>query len=169
MQETLVAYAGDCVVRGDVELGDGRLSDEVNGRELLMFRTATLEALDDGHQVAMDELEVERRDLHVIEVNGRRGDPSRRMRTVEERVVLEIGPFIVIGNLHRAPHTQALAALASWSKFVPVTDAVFQMGRDAPQRHQDVLLVNRDRISKSRPVGDGSPGPGIPWDRATTS
>lgn len=153
MQETLVAYAGDCVVRGDVELGDGRLSDEVNGRELLMFRTATLEAFDDGHQVVMDELEVERRDLHVIEVNGRRGDPTRRLRTVEERVVLEIGPFIVTGNLHRAPHTQALAALASWSKFVPVTDAVFQMGPDAPQRHQDVLLVNRDRISKSSALG----------------
>ena len=169
MQESLVAYAGDCVLRGDVELGDGRLSDEVNERELLTFRTAILEALDDGHRVAMDELEVERRDLHVIEVNGRRGDPGRRMRTVEDRVVLEVGPFIVTGNLHRAPNTQPLASLARWSKFVPVTDAELQLGHDAPARHQDVLLVNRDRISKSHPLPHFPGKPDAPWGRTATS
>ena len=169
MQESLVAYAGDCVLRGEVELGDGRLSDEVNDRELLMFRTATLEALDDGHRVAMDELEVERRDLHVIEVVGRRGDPGRRLRTVEDRVVLEVGPFIVTGNLHRAPNTQPLAALSRWAKFVPVTDAELRVGRDAPARHQDVLLVNRDRISNTQPLGGADPSHGSSRDQATTS
>ena len=154
MHEPLIAYAEDCVLRGDVELGDGRLSDEVNEREVLTFRTAILEALDDGHQVQVEELEVERHDLHVIEVQGRRGDPTRRMRTVEERVELEVGPFVVIGNLHRSPNSQPLAALYRWSKFVPVTDALLRMGPDAPEVHRDVLLVNREWIGKSSPLRD---------------
>jgi hypothetical protein len=152
VRESLVAWAEDCVLRGEVDLDEGRLSDVVNELDFLTFRTATLEALEDGRQIQVDELEVERRDLHLIEVRGRRGDPDRRKRTVEERVVLEVGPFTVTGNLHRPPNTQPMAALSRWSKFVPVTDAVFRAGGDAPERHQEVLLVNRDRIAKSRPI-----------------
>ena len=103
MREQLVAWAGDCIVRGGVELGDGRLSDRVNELDVVTFYDVTLRSLDDGHEVSLDELEVERGELHVIEVNGRRGDPARRLRTVEERVTLELGPFEVTGNLHRPP------------------------------------------------------------------
>lgn len=154
MRESLVAWAEDCVLRGEVDLDEGRLSDVVNELDFLTFRAATLEALDDGRQVRVDELEVEHRDLHLIQVHGRRGDPDRRKRTVEERVVLEVGPFTVTGNLHRPPNTQSMAALSSWSRFVPVTDAVFRAGADAPERREDVLLVNRERIARSWPLDD---------------
>jgi hypothetical protein len=153
VRESLVAWAEDCVLRGEVDLDEGRLSDVVNELDFLTFRTATLEALEDGRTIDVDELEVERRDLHLIEVRGRRGDPGRRKRTVEERVVLEVGPFTVTGNLHRPPNPQPMAALARWSKFVPVTDAVFRAG-DATERREEVLLVNRERISRSRPALD---------------
>lgn len=158
MRESLVAWAEDCVLRGEVDLDEGRLSDIVNELDFLTFRTATLEALEDGRRIDVDELEVERRDLHLIEVHGRRGDPGRRKRTVEERVVLEVGPFTVTGNLHRPPNTQPMAALAGWSKFVPVTDAVFRAGGDATERREEVLLVNRERISRSRPALDAPIG-----------
>lgn len=149
MGEPLVAWAEDCVVRGDVELEDGRLSDVVNGLDFVTFTSATLEALEDGRRVDVPELEVERRDLHLIEVTGRRGDPTRRLRTVEERVVLEIGPYVVTGNLHRPPNTHSMAALGRSAKFVPVTNAEFRLGPDGPERHHEVLLVNRERIAKS--------------------
>lgn len=152
MRESLVAYAEDCVVRGEVDLGEGRLSDVVNERDFLTFLAATLEALDDGHEVKVDELEVERRDLHLIEVRGHRGDPERRLRTVEERVMLEVGPFIVTGNVHRPPYAQPMASLSGWAKFLPVTDATFRLRRDADERREEVLLVNRERISKSEPI-----------------
>ena len=98
-----------------------------------------------------DELEVERRELHLIEVNGRRGDPSRRLRTVEDRVALQVGPFVVTGNLHRPPSAQPLASLSGWARFVPVTDAVIEVGgTPAEPVHEDVILVNRDRVSASR-------------------
>ena len=152
VSEPLVAWAEDCVVRGDVDLEDGRLSDVVNALDLVTFSSATLEALDDGRRVDVGELEVDRRDLHLIEVSGRRGDPARRLRTVEERVVLEVGPFTVTGNLHRPPNTPPMAALARPARFLPVTDAAFQHGDDAPALHRDVLLVNRERIATSRVV-----------------
>jgi len=152
VRESLVAYAEDCVVRGEVDLDEGRLSDVVNERDFLTFLGATLEALDDGHEVKVDELEVERRDLHLIEVRGHRGDPQRRLRTVEERVMLEVGPFIVTGNVHRPPYAQPMASLSGWAKFLPVTDATFRLRRDADERREEVLLVNRERISKSEPI-----------------
>ena len=153
VREPLVAWAGDCVVRGSIDLADGRLSDQVNDLELLTFFDATLEALEDGHRVEIDELEVERGELHLIGVSGRRGDPTRRLRTVEERVALRIGPFTVTGNLHRAPSAQPLAALSRWTWFVPVTDAMIEVGDGSSEPvHQDVVLVNRERIAASRPL-----------------
>ena len=151
MREQLVAWAGDCMVRGSVELGDGRLSDRVNELDVVTFYDVTLRSLDDGHEVSLDELEVERGELHVIEVNGRRGDPARRLRTVEERVTLELGPFEVTGNLHRPPHTHSLASLSRWAHFVPLTDALVGIrDRDDERVAQPVVLVNRGRIGKTR-------------------
>lgn len=150
MREQLVAWAGDCVVRGDVELGDGRLSDRVNELDLLTFHDATLRALDDGREVHMDELQVERHELHVIEVNGRRGDPERRLRTVRDRVVLRVGPFTISGSLHRPASAQPLAAVSGWMRFVPVTDAVVAIeGEAEAQEPRDVVLVNRERIARA--------------------
>jgi len=149
MREQLVAWAGDCMVRGDVELGEGRLSDQVNDLDLVTFFNATLAAIEDGHEVTLDEVEVERRELYLIEVNGRRGDPARRLRTVQDGVMLQVGPFTVTGSIHRPTAAQPLSALAGWSRFVPVTDAVVDIaGSERPPVHQDVVLVNRERINR---------------------
>lgn len=153
MREPMVAWAGDCVVKGSVDLGEGRLSDQVNELEVVTFFDATLQALDDGHVVAVDELEVGRGELHVIAVQGRRGDPSRRLRTVAERVTVELGPFVITGNLHRPPNTAPLASLSRWQRFVPMTDALVGFkDRDADLVAQDVVLVNRDRVAKTVPI-----------------
>jgi hypothetical protein len=154
VREPLVAWAGDCLVKGTVELGEGRLSDQVNTLDVVTFFGATLEALDDGHAVVLDELDVDRGELHVIQVQGRRGDPERRLRTVEERVSVELGPFVVTGNLHRPPNTAPLAALTRWQRFVPMTDAVVGLREgEGIEVAQDVVLVNRERISRTVPLG----------------
>jgi hypothetical protein len=149
MREQLVAWAEDCRVRGEVELDEGRLSDQINQGDLLTFHAATLESLDDRHELALDELEVERRDLHLVEVVGRQGDPTRRLRTVQELVALELGPFQVTGSLHRSPSAQPLAALSRWTRFVPVTDAEVRVTGWGDLLRMDVVLVNRERVSKS--------------------
>ena len=153
MREQLVAWAGDCVVRGDVSLGDGRISDHVNHIELLTFFGATLDSLEDGHQVQLDELEVERNEIHLIEVQGHRGDPARRLRTVPERVWMQVGPFEVTGNLHRAPSAAPMASLARWMRFVPMTEVEIRFaGKDEPGLKKDVVLVNRERITKTEEI-----------------
>ncbi len=153
MREQLVAWAGDCVVRGDVSIGDGRLSDHVNQMELLTFFGATLDSLEDGHQVEVDELEVDRHELHIIEVEGHRGDPTRRQRTVAERVSMQVGPFEVTGNLHRPPSAPPLASLARWVRFVPMTEVEFRFANgDETPTQREVVLVNRERITRTEPV-----------------
>ena len=114
----------------------------------------------------MDELEVERASCTSSRSEGRRGDPDRRLRTVEERVTLELGPFLVTGNLHRPPNTQPMAALSRWARFVPLTDAVVGLrDRDDDGVTQEVVLVNRGRITNARPHAavpiytDGLPAP----------
>jgi hypothetical protein len=164
MREQLVAWAGDCRVQGDVELGDGRLSDRVNEMDLVTFFDATLTALDDGREVQVGEMEVERRELHVIEVHGRQGDPDRRLRTVRDRVMLQIGPFTVTGSIHRSPSTRPLAALAGWTRFLPVTDA--EVGLPGHRRtpvHQEVVLVNRERITKHERLPEIGVYASEPW------
>ena len=153
MRESLVAWAGDCMVQGRVELGAGRLSDQVNEVDVVTFYDAILCAIEDGHEVSMPEVEVERRELHLIEVDGHRGDPVRRKRTVEEAVHLEVGPFLVQGYLHRPPTGMPLASLAHWGTFVPLTDAriAFRDRDDEPMR-REVVLVNRERINKTEPL-----------------
>ena len=165
MRDRLVAWVEDCVVRGDVELEDTRLSDQVNERETWTFSDATLEALDDGRLVDCPEVDVDRREFHVIQVHGRRGDLERRLRTVEEPVVIEIGPFTVTGSLHRAPNGPPLAALFSYLKFLPVTGATIEfrdMGREPV--HEEVVLVNRELIAKTEPLDVRAPGADEPWE-----
>jgi hypothetical protein len=166
VREALVAWAGDCQVRGTVDLGEGRLSDQVNGDlDVVTFHDATLSAIDDGHEVHVDRLEVERGELHLIAVDGRRGDPARRLRTVQERLIVELGPFVVTGNLHRPPSAAPFAALTRWHRFVPMTDAVLEIRGGTGTEARRVLLVNRERISKTEPVaavtvGSDEPGAG---------
>jgi hypothetical protein len=155
MREALVAWAGDCRLRGEVELEEGRLSDQVNDRELLTFFGATLEALEDGHEVAVDELEVERWELHLIEVEGRQGDPERRLRTIPDPVRLEVGPFVVTGNLHRPPNSPTLAALQRRQWFVPLTEARIDLADGTrPSIERPVILVNKERIGKFQAFED---------------
>ncbi len=124
MSEELLAPAEDCVVRGAVELPEGRLSDVVNGLDLVQFRPAYVEALDDGRLI---ELEVEQRDLHLMLAQAREGDPARHVRTLREQIVMEIGPYTVTGHLHRPPASGPLAAFYGHAGFIPVTEATFSV------------------------------------------
>jgi len=158
VREQLVAWAEDCRVQGEVDLGEGRLSDVINELDIVVFRSATLVALRDGHIVREDEVEVARRELTLIEVEGRRGDPLRRLRTIAEHVRLEVDPFRITGDLHHLPSVQSLNALTKWSRFIPVTDALVEVdGSDVPPTEHAVVLVNRDRIRAYHLLHDAGP------------
>jgi len=155
VRERLVAWAEDCRVQGEVDLDEGRLSDLVNDRDVVVFYGASLTALEDGHELSLAEVEVDRRELSLIEVEGRRGDPERRLRTIREHVRLEAGPYTVTGYLHRSPNAQSLNALTHWSRFMPVTDADVELdGSAGSPAHHEVVLVNRDKVRTYQPLYD---------------
>lgn len=84
------AYAVDCRVYGQVKLGEGRLSDELDRTPKLLIRDARLEDLSDGHVVAMPELTIEREELCAVVASGPRGDLARRLHTRTTRVEVAI-------------------------------------------------------------------------------
>ena len=103
------AYASDCRVYGQLELGAGRLSDQINGTEELHILDARLEDLADGHIVAMPELSVGHEELCAVVATGPRGDPARRLNTRTARVEVEVGPYRVVGRVHGPPTADPMA------------------------------------------------------------
>ena len=155
MREELVAWAEDCVVRGPAELPDGRWSDVVNSVDLFHLAPVRLESLEDDRVLELEELDLERRDLHLVRVDGRPGDPNRKLRPIREPVALQIGPFLVQGNLHRAPAAAPLASVTVMaSRFVPLTEATFALRDGSRAEAADVLLVNRELITKAEPLDE---------------
>ena len=89
------AYSGDCLVHAQLDLGEGRLTDLLNGSAAVPVRDARLEDLGDGHLVELSDLTLEYEELCAVVANGSRGDPTRRVRTLTTHVVADIGPYAI--------------------------------------------------------------------------
>ena len=64
------AYAADCRVYGQVELVEGRLSDQLNRTEAIHIRDAQLEDLGDGHVIAMPAISVAHEEICAVVASG---------------------------------------------------------------------------------------------------
>ncbi|MGA2514161.1 MAG: hypothetical protein ABSG37_11160 [Candidatus Limnocylindrales bacterium] len=150
----LDAYAADCRVHGQVELGDGRLSDELDRTPELLIREARLESLSDGHVVAMPELTIECDELCAVVASGSRGDLARRLHTRTTRVEVGVGPYRVEGMAHGTPASEPLGLALRRAAWVPLTEAAIMYRRGAGDVREEVetLLVNRHLIRTFRPA-----------------
>jgi hypothetical protein len=162
----LKAYAVDCLLSGTIELGEGRLSDQLDEVLLKPLHDARLIDLGDGHLVEMPELPLEPDDLCAVIAGEPRGDPSRRLHTRGTRVKTEVGPYQVEGTVHGTVASEPLARALRRDGWVPLTDVVV-MYRHADQDVSDdveVLLVNRHMLrhfrEADRPDPDDGAGPG---------
>jgi hypothetical protein len=154
MDLRLVAYAGDCIVRGHVQLTASRLTDQLNAAPDLVIEGATLEALDDGRTVDVGLMTVPHEELFLIEVVGPRGDRERRVQTVKQRLVADLGIYRVSHTLHTPPTMDPMAWLRRRGRFVPTTECEVELtisGLPA-RRRVDVLLINRDQVLSVRPL-----------------
>jgi hypothetical protein len=138
------AYAADCRAFGQVELGVGRLSDELDRAPELVVRDVRLEDLADGHVVAMPELSIALDELCAVVANGPRGDPARRLRTRTARVEVEVGPYRIVGRVHGPPASDPVASVLRHAAWVPLTEATvtYQRGADDVNEEVETLLVN---------------------------
>jgi len=167
------AYAADCRVHGQVEVGEGRLSDHLDHAAELLVRDARLEGLADGRMVAMPELTVARDELCAVVASGPRGETARRLHTQTRLVEAEVGPYLVVGRVHGTPTSQPLGVALRRQAWVPLTEAtvMYRCGGSDVREEMTTLLVNRDRMRSFRAVEQASldllwEKPGAPKDAA---
>ena len=139
------AYAADCRLYGQIELVEGRLSDQLNHTMESHVWDARLVALADGHMVATPELRVENAELCAVVANGPRGDEARRLGTRTTRVETEVGPYRVVGRVHGPPTADPFAAVLKRGAWVPLTEATvtYRRGEEDISENVATLLVNR--------------------------
>jgi hypothetical protein len=152
------AYAADCRVHGQVEEGEGRLSDQLDHILELLVRDARLVGLADGHVVAMSELTVARNELCAVVASGPRGDSARRLNTRTRLVEAEVGPYLVVGRVHGTPTSEPLGVALRRQAWVPLTEAtvMYRCGGSDVREKITTLLVNRDRMRSFRAVEQAS-------------
>lgn len=160
----LEAYAADCRLFGVVDLGDGRLTDFLNATPELLIRDARFESLADGHVMETAELTVARDELCAVVATGPRGDAARRLRTHAVQVVVDLGPYHVVGAVHGTPASDPLGAVLRRAAWVPLTDVTvtYRRGLDSVSDDVAALLVNRNLASSFRAAEDVSAV--LPWE-----
>jgi hypothetical protein len=169
----LDAYAADCRLFGQIDLGDGRLTELLNGASEVRIVDARLKSLSDAHVVQSAELTVGRDELYAVVADGPRGDIARRLRTRAIKVIVDLGPYQVAGSIHGTPASNPLAGVLRRAPWVPLTDAVitYRQGSDSVSDEVATLLINRGQASSIRPAEEETPilpweGSGTPWPAA---
>ena len=139
------AYAPDCLATASFEPREGRMNDTMNRQSSIVVRDAILTSLEDGHAVERPLLELTTEDLCAVVATGTRGDEDRRIRTRQEPVAVEVGPYLVHGFLHAPPTASALGGLGRRPVLVALTEATIAYMRagELVTEAVDTLLVNR--------------------------
>ncbi|HZL32851.1 MAG TPA: hypothetical protein VFC81_02605 [Verrucomicrobiae bacterium] len=164
------AYAADCRLFGLVDLGEARLTDILNGTSELRLREARLESLADGHVMEAPELIVSRDELCAVVASGSRGDAARRLRTHATRVVVDLGPYHIVGAVHGTPASDPLGAVLRRAAWVPLTEATvtYRRGLDPVSDEVETLLVNRALASLFRAAAKETSAV-LPWETPGTA
>jgi len=143
------AYAGDCLVRGFVELPEGaRLTDYLNDAETIKLSRAKLRALDDGRLVDAGDVELDRTEVFAIEAPPGPGAQQMRIRTRTSEVKIELGPYLVVGLLHAPSAGDPLQVWSRRKQMVPITSAsvTFPFAGHFRKVSTDVLIINRHLV-----------------------
>ncbi len=164
----LDAYAADCRLSGRVDLGEGRLTDLLNATEELRIEDARLESLEDGHVVEAPEMTLTTDELCAVVGSGPRGDAARRLRTHATRIVVELGPYRVVGLVHGTPASDPLASALRRAAWLPLTDATVTYRRGSLDVSDTVetLLVNRTLATSLQALEEETVM--LPWEAQAT-
>jgi hypothetical protein len=152
-------WTADNRIMVGVDLGDGRLSDLLNGSPILRvvrFEVAPPEGTSS----------IELRADHVwrdLDVEGvllafpppQATDPHRRLHRPRQLIEFQVGPYDVSGTVHIPPGAQAAGFLQrQGGRFEPVTRAAIRDRRaDLHEDRVDVVLVNLHQLASMHDVG----------------
>jgi hypothetical protein len=143
-----VAYGEDCILSGRTVLDADRLSDMLNANDEYALVGVTVERLDDGTALQVDEVVVARDELCLVHATGPRGNADRRRHTLPRYVAMKVGPYEVQGFLHGLPGADPIASIRRRKPMIPLTDVRISFVVDGEHRedHVDSVILNRERI-----------------------
>jgi hypothetical protein len=150
-----IGFTTDHRVTGQIPLADDRLSDMLNSVARVVVRGAATMEIDTGQLEAGDVM-VPCGELLAVVGTGRRGVESQRKRTLQRRVAMSLGRYLVEGSLHVLPavHEASLGGkpdelLVGRDLLVPLTDATITYDgvRGRTVERWPTLLVNRARAA----------------------
>ncbi len=154
----LTGFAGDCLIRGRLDLRAERLTDQLNAETRIHLVDVVLEGLHDGRRVAVPTFTVNRDDLCAVRADGPRGARRLRVATSPHRLQAQIGPYTVLGRLHAAPGAEPLLSIGGRETMVPFTGATiaYVVAGILEVRDVPTLVINRELASWLR---DAEAGP----------
>jgi hypothetical protein len=155
MRIAFTAFAEDSIIRGELVLDGDRLSDFIPQDGPFEIERVTLEALEDGRQVAAAAATIAKSDLIAITGSGPRGNAGRRVRTRQHPARAQAGPYEIVGYVHATPSAHPFSGILR-RRVVPMTSAVirYRMGSGIVEHEYDALLVNPERIDWLEPATD---------------
>ncbi len=142
-----------------MDLGEGRLTDVINGADFL--RVVRLDGQPEDPSQPIEMLPSQRwsrlafGDALLILPPPQATDPNRRLHRPRQPVEIVIGPFLVSGMVHVPPGAQAAGFLLRQNaRFVAVTRAAVRDSQlEGFEQRADVVLVNMRMIETIRDVG----------------
>jgi hypothetical protein len=143
-----VAYGEDCILSGRTSLDADRLSDMLNSHDEYDLVRVTVDRLDGGSPIRVDEVVVPRDELFMVHASGPPGDRRRRQHTTPQHLAVKMGPYRIRGFYHGVPGNDPVIAISRRKTMVPLTNArvTYERAGDPVEITVDVLIVNRDQI-----------------------
>jgi len=164
-QLDVVAYTDMAVMRGHLEFaGIDRLTDALNAADSFLLTDVQVESLGDGAVTHAAVAQVARDDLVAIAAGGPRGDPTRRVRTQAQPVVIQSGPYELTGRVHALAGADPIGSLKRRRVMVPLTaaQAAFAVAGRPRFDSMDLLIINRDLIDAIHGPHDAPAAPAAP-------
>lgn len=151
-----LGFAGDCTITAKTTMFGDRLTDFLNGQERFRLSKVVFEALEDGHLVAVDSVSVERNDLLVVVATGPRGADGQRLDLGKARMELQVGPYLVLGQLHVPAGVDPLNNIRFRDPMVPLTNATiaYTIAGAVTARDVGTVIVNRAMVDWVAPAAD---------------
>ena len=149
---------------GYVECQGEQLTDLLNRSESVVIRESYVESFEEDTVVNLGDREIDRAILYAVEA-GARGDATRRIHTIRQRLQVQIGPYSALGLLDSLPGQSLLPALHARGPMISLCDATIgYLSRGAiAMRDVGTLIVNRDLLDWVRANDDDAMAfPGVP-------
>jgi hypothetical protein len=151
-----LAFAGDCTITAKTTMFGARLTDFLNGQDRFRLSKVTFEALEDGRLVGVDSVSIEREELLAVIGTGPRGSDKRRTSLETQRMELQIGPYLILGQLHHVRGSDALRSVTDRDPMVPFTNATvaYNLAGRVLARDVGTIIVNRSLVEWIAPTAD---------------